>query len=248
MGYDITFHSISKNELQRYVFDVLEDPSCAENRSKEISSAPEKCAKIFQTYYSDHLIKWFGEEQARRDDISPSFALVTAVIAGYLHPYHYSRNFALMLLSERFPEVKGLFTSLTKVQGSPLADYSDPNDGLISHNYAASGIVEHPSRVLDFIERNESELLMDYGEEEVKALKSCLNYCVERDLYFLEAAEVVFPLGGGCFSDYENLRASFLKQRSASDEAPSSDSTHVVTPNESHSSNARSAKPWWRFW
>ena len=47
MGYDITFHSISKSELRRYVFDVLDDPSCAESRSKEVSSASEKCAKIW---------------------------------------------------------------------------------------------------------------------------------------------------------------------------------------------------------
>jgi hypothetical protein len=248
MGYDITFHSISKSELQRYVFDVLEDPSCAESRSKEVSSTSEKCAKVFQTYYQDHLIKWFGQEQAKRDDISPSFALVTAVIAGYLHPYHYSRNFSLALLSERYPDVKGFFTSLTKVPGSPLVGYSDPNEGLISHNYAASGIVESPSKVLDFILRNEPELLTEYEADEVNALKSCLNYCVERDMYLIEAAEVVFPLGGGCFSDYDNLRASFLNQSSVSNEAPTSSSTAVVQPVVPASQAAHRSRPWWRFW
>ena len=248
MGYDITFHSISKSELRRYVFDVLDDPSCAESRSKEVSSTSEKCAKVFQTYYLDHLIKWLGQEQARRDDISPSFALVTAVIAGYLHPYHYARNFSLTLISERYPDVKDFFTSLTKVRDSPLVGYSDPNEGLISHNYAASGIVESPSKVLDFILRNESELMTEFAEDQVNALKSCLNYCVERDLYFMEAAEVVFPLGGGCFSDYDNLRASFLDQSSVSDEAPTSSPIAVLPPTVPDPPAALRGRPWWRFW
>lgn len=219
MGYDITFHSISKAELQRYVFDVLKDPSCAESRSLEVSTTSEKSAKVLQTYYLEHLIKWMGQEQARQDDISPSFAMVTAIIAGYLHPYHYSRNFSLSLISERYPEVKAFFTSLTAIPGSPLSGYHDPNDGLISHNYAASGIVDNPSNALTFILQHELELVAAHGEDELSAIKSSLLYSIDRDLCFIEAAEVVFPLGNACFSDFDNFRASFLKQSQVREEA-----------------------------
>jgi len=248
MGYDITFHSISKSELRRYVFDILEDPGCAESRSKEVSSVPEKCAKIFQTFYLDHLIKWIGQEQAKSDDISPSFAMVTAVIAGYLHPYYYSRNFSLTLISGRYPDVKRFFTSLTKVPDSPLVGYSDPNEGLISHNYAASGLVESPARVLDFILSIESELLTEYAEDDVNALTTCLEYCVERDLYFMEAAEVVFPLGDACFSDYDNFRASFLKPSTLNDDAPISSSIAITPAIVPTPSTVLRSRPWWRFW
>ncbi len=248
MGYDITFHSISKAELRRYVFDILEEPSCAESRSIEVSKTPEKRAKVFQTYYLDHLIKWLGQEQARYDDISPSFAMVTAVIAGYLHPYHYSRNFSLSLISERYPEVKAFFTSLTAIPGSPLLGYNDPNEGLIAHNYAASGIVDNPSNVLDFILRNESELVAAHGEDELSAIKSCLTYCIDRNLCFIEAAEVVFPLGDACFSDFDNFRASFLKQSSRSDEASISSVPGDMDSTPASSLSPSRIKPWWRFW
>lgn len=248
MGYDITFHSISKLELRRYVFDILEDPSCAESRSNEVSTTPEKRAKVFQTYYLDHLIKWLSQEQARYDDISPSFAMVTAVIAGYLHPYHYSRNFSLSLISERYPEVKAFFTSLTAIPGSPLAGYNDPNEGLIAHNYAASGIVDEPSNALAFILRNESELVAAYGEDELSAIKSSLSYCIDRNLCFIEAAEVVFPLGDACFSDFDNFRASFLKQSQVNDEAPISSSPLDMSSTATSPPSPPRSKPWWRFW
>ena len=35
MGYDVTFHPISRNELQRYVLDVVEAPDLAEARAEE---------------------------------------------------------------------------------------------------------------------------------------------------------------------------------------------------------------------
>jgi hypothetical protein len=248
MGYDITFHSISKAELRRYVFDILEDPSCAENRSNEVSKTPEKRAKVFQTYYQDHLVKWLGQEQARNDDISPSFAMVTAVIAGYLHPYHYSRNFSLSLISEQYPEVKAFFTSLTAIPGSPLSGYNDPNEGLIAHNYAASGIVENPSNALAFILHNELELVAAHGEDELSAIKSSLNYCINRDLCFIEAAEVVFPLGDACFSDIDNFRASFLKQSLGGDEAPISNSPVDMESTAAPPPSPPRSKPWWRFW
>ncbi len=224
MGHDITLHSISQAEHRRFAFEILEDPSCAESRSNEVSKTPEKRTKVFKTYYVDHLIEWRTQEQARRDDISPSFAMVTAIIAGYLHPYYYSRNFSLTLIADRYPEVKGYFTSLTAIPGSPLSGHNDPNEGLIAHNDAASGIVENPSKALAFILRNESELVAAHGEDELSAIKSSLTYCIDRELCFIEAAELVFPLGGACFSDFDNFRASFLKQPPGSDEGPISSS------------------------
>ncbi|SBS38996.1 hypothetical protein MSP8887_03596 [Marinomonas spartinae] len=182
MGYDITFHSISKNELKQFSFDIIIDPSCAEARSKSIPASEEKQKAMYEHLYKDNLVPW-GElvRQGKGEtmgDISPSFSMAAAAISGYLHPYHYSRNFSLSLISDKFPEVRGYFTSLTNVDGSPLVGLSDSDNGLISSNYCSSGVSDKPSSILEFIKNNEESLITEYGSDEISAIKCCLDYCI----------------------------------------------------------------------
>lgn len=218
MGYDISFHSISKTELKKYFFDVITDPSCAEERSRSIPASEKKQKTLLESLYRNSLIPWSELiKQGKIEtigEISPNFSMVAAAISGYLHPYHYSRNFSLSLISEQFPEVRNFFTSLTRIEGSPLSDLIDSHCGMIASNYAGSGISEKPSEILAFIRRNEEWLTAEYSLDEVSAIKSCLLYCISNELAFIEAAEIVFPLGGQCLSDYDNLNAYFLKEKS----------------------------------
>lgn len=54
MSFDVTFHAISPAELQMYIFDVIRNPACAEDRSKKITVVPEK-KKIYLTFYTENI-------------------------------------------------------------------------------------------------------------------------------------------------------------------------------------------------
>lgn len=250
MGYDISFHSISKSELKKFFFDVITDPSCAEDRSRSIPASEKKQKALLENLYRSNLIPWSELiKQGKKEtigEISPNFSMAAAAISGYLHPYHYSRNFSLSLISEQFPEVRDFFTSLTNIEDSPLSDLIDSHDGMIASNYAGSGISEKPSDILAFIQRNEKQLTAEYGLDEVSAIKNCLQYCISNGLAFIEAAEIVFPLGGECLSDYDNLKAYFLKEKSTLNESSTDPNDKSSEPLIEKSSTNK--KPWWAIW
>lgn len=156
------------------------------------------------------MIKWSLDSQGN-DDISTNFSFVTAIISGYLHSYHYARNFSISLIADSYPELAHSFISLTKIEDSPVDSFPDPGNGFFSFNYAGSGIAKNPKKILSFVERNDVELTEKYHSNEINAIKDCLNYCIDKNLYFLEATDVVVPLGGTNYSDSDNLKAYFLK-------------------------------------
>jgi hypothetical protein len=41
VGYDVTFHPISLDELQKFVFDILDTPALMAERLKEVSPLPQ---------------------------------------------------------------------------------------------------------------------------------------------------------------------------------------------------------------
>lgn len=215
MGYDVTFHAISPVELENYVFDVIRHSDHAQDRSQQITPDPVKQEFILQHVYSDHLNKWTARVQSDDDfklrEISSSYAVVAAMLAGYLHPFHYARNFSLSLISEDYPKVKNFFQSLTQLKDSPLSGFTDSFSGQLPSNYASSGVVQDPQAALTFVDRHQKALIRHYGKDDVEALRTMLQYCIDRDLYFIEASEIVIPMNDVCNSDDDNLHAYFMK-------------------------------------
>lgn len=215
MGYDVTFHAISPVELENYVFDVIRHPDHALDRSKQITSDPVKQEFILQHVYTEHLNQWTAKVQSDDDfklkEISSSYAVVAAMIAGYLHPFHYARNFSLSLISDDYPKVKNFFQSLTQFKDSPLSGFTDTFSGQLPSNYACSGVVQDPQAALVFVDRHQKALIRHYGKDDVEALRIMLQYCIDRDLYFIEASEIVIPMNDVCNSDDDNLHAYFMK-------------------------------------
>ncbi len=68
MGYDVTFHPISRNELQRFFLDVLDSPDLAEARAAEISDAPDKRFALKRIYQAEDFELDDGDEDDDDDD------------------------------------------------------------------------------------------------------------------------------------------------------------------------------------
>jgi len=217
MGFDVTFHPIGADQLRHFLFDVLDDGSLAAARAAELSAEPKHRKVLDQLYES------FPEWLAGRGDppVGNSFAVVAAVIAGFLHPYWYARGTALTFLAEEhLPEIKSLFVPLGRLGPGPLAALPDESRGMIYGNESASGFIP-PQKIARAQELLESlgdrpgraglsllETAVD--EEGVESLQAALLYCRERGLGMVEAADVVVPIADHCVTNFENMRAPFL--------------------------------------
>src|SRR5207253_693867 len=112
MGFDVTFHPIGADQLRHFLFDVLDDGSLAAARAAELSAEPKHRKVLDQLYES--FPGWLAGRGA--PPVGNSFAVVAAVIAGFLHPYWYARGTALTFLAEEhLPEMKSLFVPLGRL-------------------------------------------------------------------------------------------------------------------------------------
>lgn len=217
MGFDVTFHPIGTNQLRRFLFEVIEDSSLSETRAAELSSDPKKRKGLLALY------KVFPEWLAGGGDppLGNTFAVAAAVIAGFLHPYWYSRGTALTFLAEEHvAEMKEVFVPLGQVVPGRLSELPDASRGMIYGNESASGFIP-PDRVMRAQELLQSladrpgraglsllETLVD--EDGLESLRAAMKYCLERGLGMIEASDVVVPIADECMTEFENLRAPFL--------------------------------------
>jgi len=216
MGLDVTFHAISENELHRYVFDILNDPSVTSKIAKEISSDKEKSERIENAIYLDSLISWFNDgvdsdgDSITSTNFSNTISFAIAILAGYLHPFWYSRNGALTLARSDHPEIAGFFTSYSDVKNSPLQKFNASEAKLLNGNYSASGIIKDVKELKRWIIENDEYLSARFEKDGLDSLHRAVDYCIENSLLFIEAADVAIPFTNQCFSDFDNFKAHFL--------------------------------------
>lgn len=215
MGFDVTFHPIGAEQLQHFLFDVVDDPAKAESRAKEISNTKK---------YQTAALKLYGQMPAWLADnemIGPTFAFAAAILAGFLHPYWYARGQALTFLAEEHAaEAAELFVPLGKVVPSKLSALPDRKRAMIFGNESASGFIP-PDRIKRAVELLDnaakqpgrgglSKLETIFDDDGLEALRSALDYCLQHQLGMIEASDVVVPIANQCISDSSHLRAKFI--------------------------------------
>ncbi|MCG7547386.1 hypothetical protein [Pseudoalteromonas sp. Of7M-16] len=216
MSYDVTFHCISKKEIQRYVFDILEHPGMLQSRAAEVSSDSE-VQEQFLELFNEFIIPWYMNESTPSGDpitaenFAAYFSFAIASVAGFLHPYWYARNSAICFLAEKIPSIHTLFQSFSALENSPLAKFDTDTSILMSGNYSASGVLQNVGTFKGWVLENQNNIAELIDEDGLDSLLRALNYCIDNGLYLIEATEIVVPISGECQSNYGNLRAHFLK-------------------------------------
>lgn len=213
MGYDITFHPISKMELKKYFFDVIEDPKLAAKRAVEISkdkNMQELALKIYGL-----LGDWKKGLAAGEFTFSNSFAYGAAIIAGILHPYWYSRDRCVSFLGDKDIFFRRFLESLCDVSPKTFKGLKDESEGMILENYVGGGYIDNSK----LKELKDALLNPKYGRivgdfkqpDDLKALLKAVEYALAHKTGILEASEIVVPLENQCATNIENLRAEFRK-------------------------------------
>src|SRR3990172_9123968 len=148
MGFDITFHPLSLEDAQYFVFDVLDEPRLAHERLAALTRVPEK-QQIARAAY-ETLLNWRDPRDwtERGPNFGRTVAFIIAAVAGFLRPYWYSRSGAVSFHAYRDPRVSSLFCSWTKLGRGHVACMPDDSGGLLLTSYHGSGYVP-PERLAD---------------------------------------------------------------------------------------------------
>ncbi|USH05242.1 hypothetical protein K6Q96_18675 [Grimontia kaedaensis] len=216
MSYDVTFHSISKYQLNYYFFDLLNDETLINSRVNELTSDLEEREIIKETFKST-IIPWYknGEisegHKITSENFNSSFSYVIACISGHLNLYFYSRNACFSLIQEDGlkKQTESFFECFSSLEGSPLAKFDTENCQMFIDNYSASGVIKNVSKAKQWLISQEPAMKQEMGDDAYEALLLALTYCEKNDLYFFEASDVITPLTNDWNTNIHNLRSKF---------------------------------------
>jgi hypothetical protein len=250
LGYDITFHPVALSELQRFVFDVIDDRRRLEGRLGELSRDPEQRAtladlfgRVFRAIDLEEAFAARGpgpaddeldDEDAEEDDddIGPAASEVrflAAAVAGCLHPYWYSRGGGLTFV--RDSEVRRWIRPYHEIGQGKVRSIVDDSP-FIDGNVSANGFIPPESVVvLEERLRTPAQPYVDgLGEEGLDALRRAVAYARERALGLIEATDIVVPGGGMFVTAPDHLRAGHLGNLDAPAPSPAAPTAPRTCP------------------
>jgi hypothetical protein len=212
LSFDVTFHPIAADELQRFVFEVLLDPGIAESRAAEVTEDPEKRRALVELYEQLHGVE---QEVILGKEPFSTLALGIAGVAGYLHPFWYVRGAAVSFLAEIDEEGFGPFlVSLRSLSPRRYRGVDDKAPGRIRENFAGGGLIEHrklPALQQRLVADDEDSAVAEvFDDAALECLEAAVDYAIARKCGLIEAADLVVPSEDEAFTDLENLRAWHL--------------------------------------
>lgn len=126
MGYDVSFHPISPEEMREWYFTPLTWIQQGQEKKVLTLAAQYGVEDFYAEKYLDTLRVGAGTESGELFDKSHGFYI--AVIQGFFRDYYYTRGSAISFLAEEKPEYARYFTPWAQV--TPTA-FSNPAENQI---------------------------------------------------------------------------------------------------------------------
>ena len=193
MGYDVSFHPISPDEIQEWYFTPLTWIQQGQEEKVLALAAQNGIEDFYAEKYLDTLR--VGAETESNELFDKSHGFYIAVIQGFFREYYYTRGSAFSFLLEEKPDYARYFTPWAQVV--PTA-FPNPAENRIIENYC-SGVYLAPEQVLQLLRDLEQENVVQKDLEEhwsngqFAVLKKALTAAAELGVGLLEATEVVEP-------------------------------------------------------
>ena len=168
MGYDVSFHPISPEEMREWYFTPLSWVQQGQEEKVLALAAQHGMEDFYAEKYLDTLRVGAGTEPDELFDKSHGFYI--AVIQGFFRDYYYTRGSAFSFLVEEKPEYARYFTPWAQV--TPTA-FPNPAENQIIENYC-SGVYLSPKQVTQLLRDLEQDpkVLEDLEDESFVMLGS----------------------------------------------------------------------------
>ena len=194
MGYDVSFHPISPEEMREWYFTPLTWIQQGQEEKVLALAAQHGMEDFYAEKYLDTLR--VGAETEPDELFDKSHGFYIAVIQGFFRDYYYTRGSSFSLLMEEKPEYVRYFTPWAQVV--PTA-FPNPAENQIIENYC-SGVYLSRDQVTQLLRDLEQEpkVLEDlegvWSDGQLAVLKKALVAAAELGVGLLEATEVVEPM------------------------------------------------------
>lgn len=193
MGYDVSFHPISPDEIQEWYFTPLTWIQQGQEEKVLALAAQYGIEDFYAEKYLDTLR--VGAETESDELFDKSHGFYIAVIQGFFREYYYTRGSAFSFLAEEKPDYARYFTPWAQVV--PTA-FPNPAENRIVENYC-SGVYLSPDQVMQLLKDMEQDpkvcedLERIWSNGQIAVLKKALSAAAELGAGLLEATEVVEP-------------------------------------------------------
>ena len=193
MGYDVSFHPISPDEIQEWYFTPLTWIQQGQEEKVLALAAQYGIEDFYAQKYLDTLR--VGAETESNELFDKSHGFYIAVIQGFFRDYYYTRGSAFSFLAEEKPDYARYFTPWAQVV--PTA-FPNPAENRIVENYC-SGVYLSLDQVMQLLKDMEQDpkvcedLERIWSNGQIAVLKKALSAAAELGAGLLEATEVVEP-------------------------------------------------------
>lgn len=193
MGYDVSFHPISPDEIQEWYFTPLTWIQQGQEEKVLALAAQYGIEDFYAEKYLDTLR--VGAETESNEMFDKSHGFYIAVIQGFFREYYYTQGSAFSFLLEEKPDYARYFTPWAQVV--PTA-FPNPAENRIVENYC-SGVYLSPDQVMQLLKDMEQDpkvcedLERIWSNGQFAVLKKALTAAAELGAGLLEATEVVEP-------------------------------------------------------
>ena len=193
MGYDVSFHPISPEEMREWYFTPLTWIQQGQEE-KVLALAAQHGMEDFYTEKYLNTLR-VGAETESNELFDKSHGFYIAVIQGFFRDYYYTRGSGFSFLIEEKPEYARYFTSWEQVV--PTA-FPNPAENQIIENYCA-GVYLYAKHVVQLLRNLDQDpkvcedLERIWSNGQLAVLKKALTAAAELSVGLLEATEVLEP-------------------------------------------------------
>ena len=198
MGYDVSYHPISPEEMDKLYFSQLKllKETGKSNISEIVKERDFKGKEEYEDVIEEKYINVM--DAAIKADTNEPFekehVFYLAVVQGLFHPYFYTRGTGFSILIEDIPSMKKYLTSWQDIK--PMEIVNEVTDGIVE-NYSGGCYIGYDNvvKLLDDYE-NDKEIkncIDEYYEQNSVTFIKALNYAKEHKVGLVEATEVIEP-------------------------------------------------------
>jgi len=187
MGYDISYHPISEQQIETWYFELLRNPE-----KIEALSITHQLEDFYKTKYQDTLNA--GRETDKNDYFDKTHGFFIAVVQGFFEKYFYVRGGALS-----FSQNESLASYYKKWEQFVPQDFlTNKIENKLVENYCSGVFIpaEKVAALLEDYQHNpiiQTELNTIFSDNRISIFLNALQYAKDRGLGLLEATEVVEP-------------------------------------------------------
>lgn len=188
MGFDISYHPISKTEINEWYFNAIDNKQKIADNAKK-----HKLEDFYANKYEDTLTH--ASKVKPTDAFETTHSYFIAVVQGFFRDFYYTRGSAFSFLIEEKPAYAGYTTNWEDILEQKIEN-SIQNE--IVNNYSG-GVYISEKQVIQLLNDYHSNDIIKqdldsyYSHGRIKVFLKALEVAKANNLGILEATEVVEP-------------------------------------------------------